>query len=361
MVDQPDASADEPVRLTSLSRGAGCGCKLPPEDLATVFGLLHPMASGAPPDPRLLVGFGTNDDAAVYAVRDDLALVFTTDFFTPIVDDPYVWGRIAATNALSDVYAMGGRPLLALNLVGWPRDTLPLDLLARVLDGGATVAAENGCLVVGGHSIDDAEPKFGLAVIGTVHPDAVRTNAGGRPGDVLILTKPIGVGAVATAAKLGRMDDARMAGAVALMTASNGPAAEAFANNDSVHAVTDVTGFGLMGHLREMALASGLAATIELATVPVLDGVRGDVAAGAMSGGARRNCRFVDATTSWDECGDVDRLVLADPQTSGGLLIACNPAAADELVARIEQAQDPVVAVIGRLDDGVAGHITVRA
>jgi selenide,water dikinase len=184
----------EPVRLTAFSHGAGCACKLSPDDLRTVLGLVRGFEPAA--DPNLLVGFDTSDDAAVYQLRDDLAIVVTTDFFTPIVDDPYDWGRIAATNALSDVYAMGGTPVLALNLVAWPREGLPFDLLARVLDGGAAVARAAGCLIAGGHSIDDDEPKYGMAVVGVVHPEHVLTNAGAQPGDTLVLTKPIGLGVI---------------------------------------------------------------------------------------------------------------------------------------------------------------------
>ena len=193
----------EPIRLTSYSHGAGCACKLSPADLRTVLGLVRGLETpaGAAADSELLVGLDTADDAAVYRLRDDLAVVVTTDFFTPIVDDPYDWGRIAATNALSDVYAMGGAPLLALNLVAWPREDLPFELLARVLDGGADVVRAAGALVAGGHSIDDAEPKYGLAVVGTVHPDRVFTNASAQPGDDLVLTKPIGLGVSSTAVK----------------------------------------------------------------------------------------------------------------------------------------------------------------
>src|SRR3954463_3948349 len=190
----------EPVRLTRFSHGAGCACKLSPADLRTVLGLVRGL-DAAVPDPDLLVGFDTSDDAAVYRLREDLAIVVTTDFFTPIVDDPFDWGRIAATNALSDVYAMGGTPLLALNLVGWPREGLPFELLARVLDGGAAAARAARCLIAGGHSIDDAEPKYGLAVVGPVAPANVLTNAGARAGDVLVLTKPIGLGVISTAVK----------------------------------------------------------------------------------------------------------------------------------------------------------------
>ena len=204
------------VRLTSFSHGAGCACKLSPEDLRTVLGLVRNF--DAPADPNLLVGFDTADDAAVYRLRDDLAIVVTTDFFTPIVDDPFDWGRIAATNALSDVYAMGGTPLLALNLVAWPREGLPFELLARVLDGGAAIAADAGCLIAGGHSIDDAEPKYGLAVVGTVDPMQVLTNAAAQAGDALVLTKPIGLGVISTAVKQGRSTEAHLGTAIEVMT-----------------------------------------------------------------------------------------------------------------------------------------------
>ena len=212
-------TATEPVRLTSFSHGAGCACKLSPADLRTVLGLVRGM--DASPDPNLLVGFDTADDAAVYRLRDDLAVVVTTDFFTPIVDDAYDWGRIAATNALSDVYAMGGTPLLALNLVAWPREGLPFELLARVLDGGAAAAAAAGCLIAGGHSIDDAEPKYGLAVVGTVDPNAVLTNSAAEPGDALVLTKPIGLGVISTAVKRGDATAADLATAIDVMTTLN--------------------------------------------------------------------------------------------------------------------------------------------
>ncbi|MDZ4826793.1 MAG: selenide, water dikinase SelD, partial [Actinomycetota bacterium] len=210
------------IRLTSFSHGAGCACKLSPEDLRTVLGLVRGF--DAPTDPNLLVGFDTSDDAAVYRLRDDLAVVVTTDFFTPIVDDPFDWGRIAATNALSDVYAMGGTPLLALNLVGWPRDGLPLEMLALVLDGGADVARAAGCIIAGGHSIDDAEPKYGMAVVGTVHPQHVLTNSAAEPGDALVLTKPIGLGVISTALKREQADPALVATAITVMTTLNGSA-----------------------------------------------------------------------------------------------------------------------------------------
>src|SRR3954447_22904208 len=242
------SSVQLPFRLTQFSHGAGCACKLSPADLRTVLGLARGLGD-APRDPDLLVGLDTSDDAAVYRLREDLAIVVTTDFFTPIVDDPFEWGRIAATNALSDVYAMGGQPLLALNLVAWPREGLPFDLLARVLEGGAAVARDAGCIIGGGHSIDDAEPKYGLAVVGTVDPDAVLTNAGAQPGDTLVLTKPIGLGVISTALKRDAATRELVDAAIAVMTTLNADACAA-AQAVGVHAATDVTGFGLLGHLR---------------------------------------------------------------------------------------------------------------
>ncbi|HVW30909.1 MAG TPA: selenide, water dikinase SelD, partial [Acidimicrobiia bacterium] len=221
----PDPDADGEIRLTRFSHGAGCACKLSPADLRTVLGLVRGLDT--PPDPDLIVGLDTADDAAVYRLRDDLAIVFTADFFTPIVDDPYDFGRVAATNALSDVYAMGARPVIALNLVAWPREALPFDLLARVLDGGAAVARAAGALVVGGHSIDDQEPKYGMAVVGTVDPRTVLTNSGARPGDALVLTKPLGLGVVSTALKRDQAPPELIDTAVMLMTTLNEGARDA--------------------------------------------------------------------------------------------------------------------------------------
>ncbi|HEY6319044.1 MAG TPA: selenide, water dikinase SelD, partial [Acidimicrobiia bacterium] len=271
-------TALDETRLTAFSHGAGCACKLSPADLRTVLGMVR---SPAGTDPDLLVGFDTADDAAVYRLRDDLAVVVTTDFFTPIVDDAYDWGRIAATNALSDVYAMGGVPLLALNLVAWPREGLPFELLARVLDGSADAVAAAGAVVAGGHSIDDPEPKFGLAVVGTVDPRAVFRNAGARPGDAIVLTKPLGLGVVATALKRGEAPAPLIGLAVTVMTTLNDGARDAaLALGSAVHAVTDVTGFGLLGHLRELLAASRVAGVVDASAVPVLDGAAALLAAG---------------------------------------------------------------------------------
>ena len=349
----------EPVRLTRFSHGAGCACKLSPDDLQTVLGLVH--ATDAPPDPDLLVGLDTADDAAVYRLRDDLAAVVTTDFFTPIVDDPYDWGRIAATNALSDVYAMGGAPLLALNLVAWPREGLPFELLARVLDGGADVVRAAGALVAGGHSIDDAEPKYGLAVVGTVDPQHVLTNAGAQAGDALVLTKPIGLGVISTAVKRDAATPELVAEAVRVMTTLNAGARDAALEiNDAIHAATDVTGFGLLGHLRELLSASGLAGEIDAAAVPVIDGVRELVAAGMVAGGTQRNHAFVSDTTSWGAIARADQLLLTDAQTSGGLLIAVAADRVGDLVDGLARRDELAAAIVGRCLAGTPGHVKVR-
>jgi len=352
-------SVESPIRLTRFSHGAGCACKLSPADLRTVLGLVRGLGDVAA-DPDLLVGFDTADDAAVYRLRDDLAIVVTTDFFTPIVDDPFDWGRIAATNALSDVYAMGGLPLLALNLVAWPREGLPFDLLARVLDGGAEVLRNAGALVAGGHSIDDAEPKYGLAVVGTVHPDHVLTNAGARPGDALVLTKPIGLGVISTALKRDAAPDALVTAAVEVMTTLNAGARDAATEvGEAVHAATDITGFGLLGHLREMCAASGVSAMIDPGAVPVIDGVRELIAAGMVAGGTQRNHAFVSDAVDFGDLPESEQLLLADAQTSGGLLFAVDDATTPELVDALNRRKSLAAAVIGRIAATNPGTITV--
>ena len=335
------------VRLTSLSHGAGCGCKI---GAAQLEPLLRELPTSS--DPNLLVGPGTADDAGVYRLSDELALVQTADFFTPIVDDPYDFGRVAATNALSDIYAMGARPVTALNLVAFSLEALGGDVLTAILRGGADVAGDAGVAVVGGHSIDDREPKYGLAVTGVVAPDDVLTNAGGRVGDVLVLTKPLGAGAVATAAKRGTVDGEVLAAAVAVMTTLNRDAAAA-ARAAAAHAVTDVTGFGLLGHAHELARASGVAAEIDAGAVPAIDGVLDLLADdGAVSGGSRRNAEYAAQFTSYDD--DVEpaaRRLVCDAMTSGGLLVA----------VEVQRAGDLPGVVVGRLVDGSAGAIRVRA
>jgi selenide, water dikinase len=332
-------------RLTELSHGAGCGCKLGAADLEAVLASLD----GAD-DPALLVGPWTADDAGVYRVRDDLALVQTVDFFTPIVDDPYDFGRIAATNALSDVYAMGGEPLTALNLVAFPLEELGGDVLREILRGGADVVRDAGAVIVGGHSIDDPEPKYGLAVTGTVHPSAVLSNAGGVVGDALVLTKPLGAGAVSTAFKRGTAGDQEVGRAVEVMTVLNRDASVA-ARAAGAHAVTDVTGFGLLGHLHELARASGVAAEVSASSVPAIAGaleLLGDEE--AVSGGARRNAAHAATFASFDDAVPAaHRRLVTDPMTSGGLLVAVSPDRAAEVPGP----------VIGRLTSGPAGTIAV--
>jgi len=347
------------VRLTAFSHGAGCACKLSPADLRTVLGLVRGIERAD--DPDLLVGLGTSDDAAVYRLRDDLAIVVTTDFFTPIVDDPYDWGRIAAVNALSDVYAMGGAPLLALNLVAWPREGLPFELLARVLEGGGDVVREAGAVVGGGHSIDDAEPKFGLAVVGTVDPARILTNSGARPGDALVLTKPIGLGVISTAVKRDAAPPELVAEAVRVMTTLNATARDAvLAVGDAVHAVTDVTGFGLLGHLRELAAGSGLSATVHASAVPVIDGVRALLEQGMVAGGTLRNHGYVSESVEWGGLPRDEQLLLADAQTSGGLLVAVERHAVGELVRELESRGALTAAVVGSTLEGPPGRTTVR-
>ena len=335
------------VALTSLSHGAGCGCKLP-------AAALGPLLSGLPrtANPDVLVGFDTSDDAGVVRVRDDLAIVTTADFFTPIVDDPFDFGRIAATNALSDIYAMGASPVSALNLVAFSLDALGGEVLVEILRGAAAVADDAGIPIVGGHSIDDAEPKFGWAVTGVVAPNAVVTNAGGRVGDAVVLTKPLGAGAVSTALKRG-LGDAPLAEAVGVMTTLNRDGAAA-ALAAGVHGMTDVTGFGLLGHLHELALASGVAAEVDAAAVPAIEGVvelLSDPEQRAVAGGTRRNRAHAEDFASFaDDVPEALRWLVSDAMTSGGLLAAVDA----------DRAGDLPGAVVARLVEGPAGTITVR-
>jgi selenide, water dikinase len=313
-----------------------------------------------PQDASLLVGPETADDAGVYRVSDELALVQTADFFTPIVDDPYDFGRIAAANALSDVYAMGGRPVTALNLVAFSLDSLGAEVLREILRGGADVAAEAGVAVVGGHSIDDPEPKYGMAVTGVVHPGLVVRNSTAAPGDHLFLTKPLGAGAVSTAAKRGHAGPDLIARATAVMTTLNARASQA-ALAAGPSAMTDVTGFGLLGHLRELTAASGVTARIEAAAVPVLDGALELLASGeGISGGNGRNREYAsDFTTFGEDVPEARRSLLADPMTSGGLLVAAPPDCAGPMEKALRAAA-PETAAIGTLAEGEAGAIEVR-
>lgn len=310
-------------------------------------------------DPAVLVDASTSDDAAVYRVDADRALVATVDFFTPIVDDPYDFGRIAAANALSDVYAMGGRPLFALNLVAFPRARLGDGWLSEIVRGGGEVAREAGVAVIGGHSIDDPEPKFGMCVVGEVAPDRIMRNSTARAGDVLVLTKPIGTGIVSTAIKREAAPPEVVEAAVRSMTTLNRAASEAMLQVQA-HAATDVTGYGFLGHLHEMARASRLEARVAASAVPLLPGVRELAAAGHIPGGTRRNLADLEQALVWEEdVDDVQRVLLGDAQTSGGLLIAVTPSRVDELLALLRAAGTPAAAVVGKLVEGVPGRIVV--
>jgi len=315
-------------RLTSLSHGGGCGCKIAPGVLSEIL-----KGSAAMPVPKeLLVGIETADDAAVYQLNEDQALIATTDFFMPIVDDPYDFGRIAATNAISDVYAMGGKPILALALVGMPIGVLSTQTIARILDGGQAVCRTAGIPVAGGHTIDSVEAIYGLVALGLVHPKRVKRNADARAGDRLILGKPLGVGVLSAALKKGELSDAGYAQMVATTTKLNTPGPD-LAALDGVHALTDVTGFGLAGHALELARGAGCTVAIDWARVPLLGDVRGLASRGFVTGASGRNWagygRDVRCRDAFDA---VDQALLTDPQTSGGLLVSCAPAVAGAVI-----------------------------
>jgi len=337
----------ETLRLTSLAHGGGCGCKLAPAVLQDIIG--RTPALGVFPD--LLVGPETSDDAAVWRLNDQQALVATTDFFMPVVDDPFDFGRIAATNALSDVYAMGGTPILALAIVGMPVDKLSPDVIGRILSGGASVCAAAGVPVAGGHSIDSVEPIYGLVALGLVHPDKVLANRSARAGDVLVLTKALGVGVLSNAFKAERLDTAGYAALIESTTQLNTLGRE-LPDFAGVHAVTDVTGFGLLGHALEMARGSGLTAEIAAGAPILLPGVEDLVRAGVRTGASARN--WASYGESVDDAGVEPwrRDLLTDPQTSGGLLIAVAPEAADGLLALARSRGFDRSAIVGRLLEG---------
>jgi selenide,water dikinase len=344
----------EKIKLTSYSSKGGCGCKIGPGELSQVIRTLPP----APFDPNLLVGFETSDDAGVYRLSDDLALVQTVDFFTPIVDDPYSFGQVAAANAISDIYAMGGKPLTALNIVAFPIKTLDKQVLADILRGAADKMREAGVTLVGGHSIDDNEPKFGLAVTGTVHPARVRTNAGAWPGDQLILTKPIGVGILTTSIKKDQLNEDEMARVTEVMATLNKCAAETMEPFD-VHSCTDVTGFGLLGHALEMAKGSGVGLRIWSQQVPVLPRVKELAEAGFVPGGTKNNFAHVaDSVDYADYLDQIDRWILCDAVTSGGLLIAVNGEQAEHLLRLLVDA-GVEAAIVGEAVQDHPGRITV--
>ncbi len=302
-------------------------------------------------DPRVLIDAATRDDAAVFRVAEDRAIVASVDFFAPIVDDPYKFGAVAAANAFSDLYAMGATPLFALNLVAWPRDPEILALLGETLKGGADIAREAGAFILGGHSIDDREPKYGMVTIGEVHPDQVISNAGARPGDALVLTKPIGTGVLSTALKQGTVAENDIEEAISAMITLNSGAASAMREvGDAVHAATDVTGFGLLGHLGALLEASGQGAHLSVGDVPVFSQARELAANRSVPGGTKRNLETADSYVSWDtEVTETDRLVLADAQTSGGLLIAVDSSRVDDLVAALQTHRTPAASRIGNV------------
>jgi selenide,water dikinase len=348
---RPPVSATPPIRLTSFSHGGGCGCKIAPGVLSEIL-----RSSGAGILPKeLLVGIETADDAAVYLLNDEQALIATTDFFMPIVDDPYEFGRIAATNAISDVYAMGGKPIMALALVAMPVNQLPLDVIGRVVEGGQAVCRAAGIPIAGGHTIDSVEPIYGLVVMGLVHPSKVRRNRDARAGDVLVLGKPLGVGVLSAALKKEKLDAEGYARLIDTTTRLNTPGI-ALAELPGVHALTDVTGFGIAGHTLELARGAGLRAVLEWPRLPLLPGVVALAEAGNITGASGRN---------WDGYGAevqlapglpaIAQALLTDPQTSGGLLAACAPEAVDAVLAIFREQGFGDAAVVGRMEAGTAG------
>jgi selenide, water dikinase len=338
----------ETVRLTSLAHGGGCGCKIAPGVLQDI--LSRTPAAAAFPD--LLVGTETSDDAAVWRLNDSQALVATTDFFMPVVDDPFDFGRIAATNALSDVYAMGGTPIFALAIVGMPINVLPLETVGRILAGGASVCAEAGVPIAGGHSIDSVEPIYGLVALGLVHPDKVLSNRAARAGDVLILTKPLGVGVLSAAFKQERLDPAGYEALIATTTQLNGVGRE-LADIPGVHAVTDVTGFGLLGHALEMCRGAQLSAELISQNAPLLPGVEALAQAGLRTSASTRNwASYGDSVDLPAGFADWRRDLLTDPQTSGGLLIAVAADQAQTVLDLVRSRGFARAAVVGRLSEG---------
>ena len=341
---------EQAIKLTSFSHGGGCGCKIAPGVLAEIL----QKSSGFPVPKELMVGIETADDAAVYKLNDEQALIATTDFFMPIVDDPFDFGRIAATNAISDVYAMGGTPIMALALVGMPINKLPIETIGQIIRGGESVCSEAGIPIAGGHTIDSVEPIYGLVVMGLVHPSKVKRNADARAGDVLVLGKPLGVGVLSAALKKDKLGADGYAAMIANTTKLNKPG-RLLAEMPGVHALTDVTGFGLLGHLLELARGARLAAQLDMAKVPLLPGVLQLAHDGYFTGASGRNWDAYGADVDLDAAiSPAQQALLTDPQTSGGLLVSCDPSAVDEVLALFQREGFGEAAVIGRMEAGQA-------
>jgi selenide,water dikinase len=346
---------DMQVRLTQFSHGCGCGCKIAPGVLEKI---LAKTAPGLVPR-ELLVGIETSDDAAVYQINEHQAIVATTDFFMPIVDDPFDFGAIAATNAISDVYAMGGQPLFALALVGMPVNQLPLDVIRKILEGGESVCARARIPIAGGHTIDSVEPIYGLVAIGLVDPRNLKRNAGATAGDKLVLGKPLGVGIYSAALKKGRLDDAGYRAMIENTTRLNTPGAH-LGRMAGVHALTDVTGFGLLGHLLEIARGSNVAAIVEWKALPLLPGSLELARDGVITGASGRNWAGYGELVTLDAAlADAEKALLTDPQTSGGLLVACAPESCDEVLEVFRRDGFTSAAVIGQVEPG-SPHVSVR-
>ncbi len=345
-----DTKTATDLRLTSFSHGGGCGCKIAPGVLADILR----NSSGFPVPKELMVGIETADDAAVYKLNNEQALIATTDFFMPIVDDPYDFGRIAATNAISDVYAMGGTPIMALALVGMPINQLPVDVIGKILQGGESVCAEAGIPIAGGHTIDSVEPIYGLVVMGLVHPSKVKRNADAKPGDKLILGKPLGVGILSAALKKNALDEAGYRAMIDNTTKLNKPG-RSLSDMRGVHALTDVTAFGLLGHLLELARGAKLSARLHMSHIPLLPGVHDLAAAGCVTGASGRNWAGYGHEVQLAEAiTPVQRALLTDPQTSGGLLVSCDESAVPDVLALFQREGFAHAAVIGEMLDGPA-------
>lgn len=347
----PPAITPPAIRLTEFSHGGGCGCKIAPGVLSEIL-----KGTGGFPLPKeLLVGIETSDDAAVYKLNDEQALIATTDFFMPIVDDPFDFGRIAATNAISDVYAMGGTPIMALALVGMPVNQLPLEVIAQILKGGEAICAQAGIPIAGGHTIDSVEPIYGLVVMGLIHPSKIKRNADARAGDKLILGKPLGVGILSAALKKNVLDADGYASMIANTTKLNTPGKK-LAQMDGVHALTDVTGFGLLGHLLELTRGAKLSAKLDVSAIPFLPQVQKLAEQGCITGASGRNWQGYGHEISLAaSVSPVQQALLTDPQTAGGLLVSCAPESVDQVLALFREEGFAEAAVIGEMQAGAPG------